>query len=80
MPVVTMAWPLLNRAGPPHLGTRPGPDRLQPASRGLYAAAAYDDSLAGEILVIFYERGDEPEFELGRQVTAISMAVPTITQ
>lgn len=42
--------------------------------------AAYENILAGEILVVFYERWDEPEFEFGRRVTAISMTVRTITQ
>lgn len=42
--------------------------------------AAYDRILAGEILVIFHERWDDPELEFGRRVTAISMAVRTITQ
>jgi hypothetical protein len=42
--------------------------------------AAYDGLLASEVLVIFYERWDEPDFEFGRRVTAISMMVRTITQ
>jgi hypothetical protein len=42
--------------------------------------AAYGGILAGEVLVIFYERWDDPDFEFGRRVTAVSLIVRTITQ
>lgn len=42
--------------------------------------AAYDRILAGEILVIYHERWDDPKLELGRGVTVISLIVRTITR
>ncbi len=41
---------------------------------------AYDGLVAEEVLVTFYERWDDPEYEFGIRVTAISMMVRTITQ
>jgi hypothetical protein len=62
----------------------PSPDGVTALQTYRYVSpslgAAYDGILAGEILVIFYERWDEPDFEFGRRVTAISMMVRTITQ
>lgn len=62
----------------------PSPDGATAVQSYRYVSPAmadvYEGLLPEEMLVTFYERWDDPEYEFGIRVTAISMMVRTITQ